>query len=433
MEKVVFLGINEVNFPFIEKYIEKGYLPNFAKLFQEYGYCETVSENKYELLEPWIQWVTVQTGLSYDEHKIFRLGDIVDSNIEQIWEKLEKQGYSVGAVSPMNAANKTKNACFFIPDPWTPTEVTGDWFVKTLYKSIAQLVNDNAQGKITTFSALGLLIGAAKGAKLSHIPQLFSLGLGVKSKPWNKALILDRLLADVFLKLWNKHQPDFSSLFLNAGAHIQHHYMHSSSVYEGDCKNPEWYVKSGNDPVLEVYSLYDSIIGDYMRLPVRLMIATGLHQDPYEESTYYYRLRNHEEFLNKLGISYSSVTPLMSRDFTINFANHEDTQNAESQLKAIKASDQEDIFYVDNRGNSLFVMLTYPKEITINFNLYSEDEVIYTAFEKDVAFVAIKNGHHNGVGYLVDTSTKTENNNTIPLGKTMDSIVNAFSFPHATP
>jgi len=40
-----------------------------------------------------------------------------------------------------------------------------------------------------------------------------------------KALILDSLLVDVHFTLWIKYKPDFSNLFLNSGAHIQHHYL----------------------------------------------------------------------------------------------------------------------------------------------------------------------------------------------------------------
>ena len=424
MKKVIFLGLNEISFPFIEKYIERGQLPNFAKLFEKYGYNETTSEKEYDLLEPWIQWVTVQTGLTYNEHNVFRLGDILNSDLEQIWEKMEKKGYSVGAVSPMNAANNTQNACFFIPDPWTPTKVTGDWFIKMLHKSIAQLVNDNAQGKITAGSAFGLIIGLAKGSQAKHLPYFLSLATQVKTRPWNKALILDRLLADIFHKLWRKHQPDFSTLFLNAGAHIQHHYMHSSAVYDGPCKNPDWYINPKHDPVLEAYQLYDSILGEYLSLPVRLIIATGLHQDPYEESKYYYRLKEHAGFLNKVGIKFKSVAALMSRDFVINFNNQEEANVAEDILNKIKSAGGESIFCVDNRGDSLFVMLTYPNEIVDNFTLlYNGNE--FNNFEDDVAFVAIKNGHHNGLGYYADTFT-SERHRSLPLSSIFDRLLTSI-------
>ena len=70
-------------------------------------------------------------------------------------------------------------------------------------------------------------------------------------KPGAKALILDSLLADVHLTLWKKHKPDFSNLFLNSGAHIQHHYLFNSKAYQGNIKNPEWYCPKDYDPLIQ--------------------------------------------------------------------------------------------------------------------------------------------------------------------------------------
>ena len=55
------------------------------------------------------------------QHKVFRLGDIVKYEGEQIFEKIESAGYHVGCISPMNASNKLKKPAYFIPDPWTNT------------------------------------------------------------------------------------------------------------------------------------------------------------------------------------------------------------------------------------------------------------------------------------------------------------------------
>ena len=73
------------------------------------GILETSSENNYDFLEPWIQWPSVHTGYEFSEHKIFRLGDIVKSDFPQIFEKIENKGFSVGAISPMNARNDLIN------------------------------------------------------------------------------------------------------------------------------------------------------------------------------------------------------------------------------------------------------------------------------------------------------------------------------------
>ena len=72
--KTILLGINEINFDYIKFYIRKGLLPNFKKIFEIQAPLETISEKEYRLLEPWVQWLTVHTGKTFDEHKIFRLG-----------------------------------------------------------------------------------------------------------------------------------------------------------------------------------------------------------------------------------------------------------------------------------------------------------------------------------------------------------------------
>ncbi len=83
--------MNEINFSFVEKYIKEGKeLPNFMKILQMQS-CRTISENKYELLEPWIQWVSAHTGKTFEEHNIFRLGDIVNSDVDQILKRLKEK------------------------------------------------------------------------------------------------------------------------------------------------------------------------------------------------------------------------------------------------------------------------------------------------------------------------------------------------------
>ena len=130
MKNLTLLELNEINFDYVHWYIEKGYsLPGFEWLMQQ-NPAETFAEDKYEELEPWIQWPSVHTGKTYEEHQVFRLGDIVNTNHRQIFEAVEAQGFRVGAISPMNAANKLTNPAYFIPDPWTKTKRReAGWFI----------------------------------------------------------------------------------------------------------------------------------------------------------------------------------------------------------------------------------------------------------------------------------------------------------------
>jgi hypothetical protein len=402
--KTILLGLNELNFDYIKFYISKGLLPNFKKIFEIQLPIETESENEYKLLEPWVQWVTVHTGMKYDEHKIFRLGDIVNHpKLSQLFEELENEGLSVGAISPFNAENRLKNPAFFVPDPWTKTNPSGNWIVRALYNAVHQSVNDNAQSKLNLKTLFSLALGLLLYVPISRWPHYLKTILNIK-KAGSKAIILDSLLSDIHLSLWKKYKPDFSNLFLNSGAHIQHHYLFNSEAYKGGLENPEWYCPSNFDPLINILSEYDIQIGKLLNLQnVKILIATGLHQHPHENITFYWRLREHIKFAEMIKIeNFIEILPRMSRDFLIKFNNDYDAAKAEKLLNSFYSTrDNIKIFEVDNRGESLFVELIYPNDIKKDDSIFSKDTNFKLEnFKSYLAFVAIKNGEHNGIGYL---------------------------------
>ena len=402
--KTILLGLNELNFNLIGFYIKQGLLPNFKKIFKIQPPIETISEKEYKLLEPWIQWVTVHSGKNYKEHQVYRLGDIVNNpNVSQIFEELEAEGLTVGAVSPFNAENRLKDPAFFIPDPWTKTKPSGNWIVKALYKAVHQSVNDNAKSKLSLKTIFSLGLGFLFYVSISRWFHYVKTILKAK-KPGSKAVILDSLLADIHLSLWKKYKPDFSNLFLNSGAHIQHHYLFNSKAYYGSIKNPDWYCPTDYDPLIKILSEYDYQIGKLLNLKnVNVILATGLHQQPHEKLTFYWRLNNHINFLRLIGIkNFIEVLPRMSRDFLIKFKNETDAIDAEQILNNFYAvRDNIKLFRIDNRGNSLFGELIYPNNIYDTDSIYSsETNLKFKNFKSYISFVAIKNGEHNGIGYL---------------------------------
>ena len=159
--RVISLELNELNMELVEAYAESANLQNFRWLLDGCRRWRTRAAEDYEQLEPWIQWVTAHTGLPFAQHQIMRLGDIRDSPIEQIWESVEKLGGTVAAVSPINSANRTSNAEFFVPDPWTDSPVTGPWDLRLLHEGVHEAVNENATGSTTALSYVKLLLGGA--------------------------------------------------------------------------------------------------------------------------------------------------------------------------------------------------------------------------------------------------------------------------------
>lgn len=427
MSPVILLELNEVNFDFVREYVARGRLPALGRLIAKHGVSETTSESKYEELEPWIQWVTAHSGKSLAQHGVFRLGDIVNHDFPQIWEMLEERGLRVGAISPMNARLRARSPAFFVPDPWTDTGVVAPWALQRLYAAVRQAVNDNAQSRITAASLFGLVLGALRYCRPRHYGAYLQLSLGSRGHTWRRAMFLDLLLADVFTAEVARTRPDFASLFLNAAAHIQHHYMFCSAAYRGTQRNPPGYAPPGADPVLEVYELYDRVVADIQRSfpSSRIMIATGLHQVPHERVTYYWRIREHAPFLRRIGVDFVRVEPRMSRDFLITFA---DTASADAGCRRLAAACAEDgvpLFEVDNRGTDAFVMLTYPRDIGPAMT-FAIDDAVYRGLHEDVAFVAVKNGEHDGVGYFIDSGVPRAVSDRFALAQLPERIIAAL-------
>ena len=51
----------------------------------------------------------------------------------------------------------------------------------------------------------------------------------------------------------------------------------------------------------------------------KVIVATGLSQKLSNNPVFYYRLKNHKDFFNKIGINFEDILPRMSRDFLIKF------------------------------------------------------------------------------------------------------------------
>lgn len=428
MNSLVFLELNELNFEFVEHYARQGKLPVFARLLDAHGYARTESEAVYEHIEPWIQWFSVHTGKSYAEHGVFRLGDGPAAGVTQIWEQLERKGLRVGAFSPMNAGNVLDNAAFFVPDPWTKTAVAAPPLMRAAYGAICQAVGDNAEGRITPASLSQLMVGLLVYSRLRNWPAYLRDAASGARNHWPRAVFLDRFLGDCFLNLWQRTRPDFSTAFLNGAAHLQHHYLFSSAAYNGPHRNPDWYLPAGADPLLGVYRVYDDLLGSILALEPRprVMIATGLHQDPVDEPVFYWRLRDHAAFLRRLGCAYTAVEPRMSRDFLVTCGNAADAAATAARLASGHAADGGAIFDVDNRGESLFVTLAYPREIAAGFKARFGGTAI-DDLSAEVVFVAIKNAHHNGIGYFLDTGAHAAPQDApIPLTALWQRVVAAF-------
>jgi hypothetical protein len=403
-QRLMLVQLNELSFDVVQRYVDRLGLTSFPKLMAGH-FISTLAEPKYELLEPWIQWPSVYNGQEAAEHGLMRLGDAIGHASPQIFETLEQRGVNVGCVAAFSAENRLQQPAYFIPDPWTATPSDSSWWSRVLSSAISQLVNDNSQQRVTLRSLIHLSLGVMRFARPRHYDLYLRLAATARGAPWRKALFLDVLLHDMHWRLFHAKGAQFSTVFLNAGAHIQHHYFRNAQAMpQSGASNPTDYVAAHLDPVAEMLRVYDRLLADYLTLPATqsdpsTIIATGLSQQPYDREKYYWRLRNHSQFLNTVGIAHRRVLPRMSRDFLIEFNSSLDASRAELALSRLHVLPSGDALFgvIENRVDSVFTTLTFPHAITKHDMVHGGTKPI--ALAPEVALVALKNGMHRSQGH----------------------------------
>jgi hypothetical protein len=118
---VLLLEFNELSPSLMERFVREGLLPNFKILHDESEVYTTQAVEKYPYLEPWIQWITVHSGLNYDEHGVYRLGDGGDLKKPCVWDLLSEHHFRVWLCGSMNIRYDSPINGYVLPDPWTST------------------------------------------------------------------------------------------------------------------------------------------------------------------------------------------------------------------------------------------------------------------------------------------------------------------------
>ena len=327
----------------------------------------------------------------------------------------------------MNARNNLKSAAFFVPDPWTGTRVDAPPAFRQLYAAIAQAVSDNAEAKLDARSLRHLLGGTLRAARPANYPHYLAYAAGARRKPWLRAAFLDQLLADLFIRMVRKTGPDFGLCSSTAPPTSSTIICSPPPPIAARCATRIGISARRRIPV-DIYALYDRVLGQVQRAfpETRIMLATGLHQDPHAEVTYYWRLRDHAAFLKRVGIAFAAVEPRMSRDFLVRFGDAAQARDAERRLAAARGGGGESLFEIDNRGDSLFVTLTYAQDIASASSLRSAMRAIPACATTWCSWRS--NGEHNGIGYFADSGLRNEGRiDRFPLSEVPDRVLAAVA------
>ena len=218
-------------------------------------------------------------------------------------------------------------------------------------------------------------------------------------KKYYRAIFFDFFIAEICIKNTKELKTNINTVFFNAAAHIQHHYLLSSEFYKKKYLDLNFIRK--DDPLLECYKAYDVIIGNYLNNKnFNFFFATGLSQVAIDKPIYYWNLKNYENFFAKIGIECTKIEKRMSRDYTLYFDKDEQITRSIQLLNGVKLNDKK-IFSIKKKQNKIYLELIYDLNIVADEKLYDiDDKIISSDFLKDLNFVAIKNSIHFQKGYV---------------------------------
>jgi hypothetical protein len=308
----------------------------------------TLDEYETGFLEPWVQWVSVHTGVPSSQHGVKNLGDVPNLAEDQIWERWSKRGLSSIVWGVMNGNRRNATACkVFVPDPWTfsedahPAEYQG---LISLPRYIAKNYLDFSKWTSARkgFDLVRTLVRSTKGSDFIDGLRVFWRGFR-QFGPTNAVFIVffEYLSAMAFIRAVERYRPDAAIVFINMLAHVQHHYWKSRDG--SDCPQIAFAATVVDEILGKMLARCETVIGSGR---VALMNALSQTCTIEEPPWILYRPNNHARLVSFLGLQATRVEPLMTYDAHAFFANAEQALSAVAILRGARI-DGKPLFFVE--------------------------------------------------------------------------------------
>jgi hypothetical protein len=407
---VLLLEFNELCPALMDRWIGEGKLPNFQTLRAASQVYTTDAEETEANLAPEIQWITVHSGLSYSEHRIFHLSEGHALSVRCLWDLLSEHNRRVWVCGSMNARYDATLSGALLPDPWSdlrpyPHDLT------PYYHFVKQYVLEHTNEKIplgfddyrrflTFLMSHGLSGETARAITKQLIVERW------RGNRWKRATILDKLQFDVFSWYYKRIRPHFATFFVNSTAHYQHMYWrHMEPQLFKVRPTTKDQAKFGN-AILFGYQEMDRLVARFVDLlpsDAAIVLCTGLSQQPslnYEDQggKGCYRPRDFATLLTFAGIVAQSVSPLMAEEFHLNFTSEGEARQAATTLGALRVGDRR-VFRTQVEGNHVFSKCCIFEPLPSDADMMNERDQKCPFFRLFYR-VGIKSGVHHPEGML---------------------------------
>lgn len=365
--RLMLLEFNELCPSLMQRFMAQGHLPTFQRFFGESLVQTTEARERAPYLDPWIQWLTVHTGVNFSEHRVEKLNEGHTFTGKRLWDLISDQGGRVWVCGSMSTRYEPGLKGALVPDPWT-TETRPTPAALAPYFSFVQRAVQDSTVEGSRFSkgdALRFLrFMAGHGLRFSTVlaaaRQILEERTG--SGRWKRAVILDRLQLDLFKHVWKSDRPDFATFFLNSTAHFQHLHWREMEPEVFTVKPSDADLAQYASAILFGYQNMDRILADILTMVddnTTVVLATAISQQPfltYEEQggKHFYRPRSFQGFLERVGVTgFTGVAPVMAHQFQVEFPSEEAARRGEAQLTGLTLAGQP-LMAVERVGTKLF-------------------------------------------------------------------------------
>lgn len=375
--KVLLLELNEINWRVIDKIVADhgaDYLPNFAKLKREGAWGTQSAVERAQLLDPWVTWVTLHTGVSPAVHGAAVLEQEHDTiTAKRTWHYATEAGRSVGVFGSVSAFPPSPVQGFMVPGPFAPSDDTFPEAlqpIQAINRRYTQLHNKtgaapSAMENLRTGARL-IRLGLKASTCLRVAAQLANERLRPHSR-WQRVSLQPRLNFDFFSKLYRSERPDYATWHSNHAAHYMHHYWRAWDDSQFPVKSSAAEREHYGQAVPYGYRLCDDLIGRAMDLldeDTVLVVASSMGQQPYvnekyEEGKIVVRIKDIDRLLAVIGADgIEEAIPTMVPQWNVAIPNAARRAQVKAQFEAVRRGNglgQEPGFAVSETGKHLTV------------------------------------------------------------------------------
>ncbi len=448
-KKVILLELNELCPALLEKFMKQGHLPNFSQLYDSANCFITDAECEIDYLEPWIQWVTVHTGLPFEKHKVFRLGQAQNLDQDSIWDILSRNNLTSWICGSMNTKWDVNDINIMVlPDPWSTDVKTSPASLETFYRFIQANVQEhtNENFKLSPLEYVKFLIFMLRhGLTFNSITKIVEALFKQLTKApdrWKKVMVLDWLQFDVFSYTYKQKRPAFATFFSNSTAHFQHRFWRYMEPEKFSMKPSVAEIEQYGGAILYAYQNHDTLIGKMFDLADKdtiIILSTALSQQPYVKKDAvggkrFYRPHDMQTLPQIFGLQgVEKVSPVMSHQFNILCATELDATNNYSKLSAVTMN-TESLFSLRLAGTEVFGGCRIINQLEGARTIESDGKHLNFF---DVFYLAdnLKSGNHHpsGVFWTYTPGRKQSlHSQPLPLDQVMGKILSEYNIP-ATP